>query len=392
MSTALATASNITQSRVSRPEDIWVALVNAASVNTEINPELFTNLDWEGFISAAEYHGVVSIVAQRVLESSAAQHISPDMQGRLRKVFQKSLMRSLLLVQEIHQITRAFREKNIPMIPYKGPTLAEQYWGSFSLRECVDLDFLVQAKDVEAAGAILDRLGYSRVSPIAQHLRTALVRNASEEQFQHRETNLLLELQWAPAPQVFALNFDSGVLWTRTRKYELAGEKVIAPSAEDLLLLLCIHGWKHNWSRLIWVGDVAQLLRQEQIDWHLLLRSANRDGLFGILSLGLQLAHRIFGVPLPPVCFTVDPAFAKLADELILRMERTQPCSYFEWHRFMLAARDGIADRFKQMMKFLVTPGLGEYAATALPTALTFAYPVVRIARVLRLMPGKTRE
>jgi len=37
---------------------------------------------------------------------------------------------------------------------------------------------------------------------------------------------------------------------------------------EDELVLICIHGAKHFWERLMWIADVAALIsRQTAINW-----------------------------------------------------------------------------------------------------------------------------
>jgi hypothetical protein len=369
---------------------VFHALISATANWRSLESDHFQALDWAKFIYSAAYHGVLPIVAQRILRSSVA--IPGEVREQLRSAFQESMLRSFPLVQEVLNITRTFASARLPAIPYKGPALAEELWGSFSLRDCADLDFLVTTNDVDRAGELFEQLGYERLTPIPGHLRAALIRNASEEQFRHPNTGLLLELQWSPAPRVFGLSFNLDSLWQRTRSIDFAGERVLSPSPEDLLMLLCIHGWKHNWSRLLWVGDVAQLLQRFQIDWENLLESSRKRGLLGILSLGLQMAHALFEIPLPPVCLVIDPVIQRLANQLIQRMQENQPCSYVEWHRFMLAARDSSLDRTKQITRFLITPGLGEYGVCTLPVWASGGYRAVRIARVLGLMKGKTRE
>jgi hypothetical protein len=373
------------------PATEWSALLEATNFASELNPETFAELDWESFFAAAEYHGVAAIVAQRLLDSPIKSRLVPGVERRLRHVYQTILMRSFPLAQEIHSITRDFKKAGLHIIPYKGPALAERYWGSYVLRDCVDIDFLVRPQDVQPANSLLEQLGYEPVARIRPHLLPAFIENASEQQFRHRETGLLLELQWAPSPQVFALRFNLRSLWSNTRETQFSGENVLSPSAEDLLLLLCIHGWKHNWSRLIWVGDIVQLLASEAIDWDQLVVRAKKEGSFGVLSLGLQMARVLFSIPLPRA-ISIREDIANLSEALIARMKSTQSCSYLEWHRFMLDARDSHRDRIQHMSSFILTPGLGEYAACDLPSWARSGYRLIRLARVLRLLPGKAIE
>ena len=369
---------------------VFQALLSATANWRSLELHQLQAVEWQKFIYSAACHGVLPVVAQRVLESQVA--VPEDVREQLRSAVQQSMLRSFPLIQEVLSITRAFLSAGLAIIPYKGPALAEELWGSFSLRNCADLDFLVTARDVHRASELLEQLGYERLALIPANLRPAIIRNASEEQYRHRESGLLLELQWSPAPRVFGLSFDADSIWQRTRSIDFAGERVLSPFLEDLLMLLCVHGWKHNWSRLLWVGDVAQLVRRFHIDWESLFESSRKQGLLGILTLGLQMANVLFGVPLPPVCLVIDAAIQRLADKLIQRMQANEPCSYLEWHRFMLVARDSSADRVKQVSRFIFTPGLGEYAACSLPKWASSGYRAVRIARVIGLMNGKAKE
>lgn len=368
-----------------------VCLLNAAATWQPIQPALFEQIDWTKLVSSAEYHGVLPVFAHRLLEASGEFPIDSAVRSLLRSSLSATVVRSFPLAQEVLRVSNTFRTHVVPVIPYKGPALAEDLWGSFSLRECSDLDFLVPPDEVDRAGTLLEELGYSRVTPIAAHLRPALLRNASEEQFNHRETKILLELQWAPAPRAFATHFDAGSMWSRTREIAFAGGAVLSPSAEDLLLLLCIHGWKHNWSRLIWVADMAQLIQRLPLDWRSVFSRAKEEAHEGILALGVCMAQRCFQLELPDE-FVPNRRIVRLAEELTRRLQSDEHCSYVEWHRYLLAARDSYSDRIAQVARFLLTPGLGEYGAIELPAWASSGYRFVRLARGLRMLPGKTQE
>ncbi len=372
--------------------DVWSALVSATATWSELSPKLFAVLEWDAFLRAAEYHGVLPIVAERLLESEAAREFQTELKDKFRHALQINLVRMLPLVEEVRRITGSFRAEGLDIIPYKGPVLSEEFWGSVAFRDCADLDFLVRGDDVKRAGELLGRMGYTRSVELPAHLRPALLKNASEEQFRHGETNLLLELQWAPAPHVFALGFDNDAIWLRKRTISFGGDAVLSPSPEDLLRLLCIHGWKHNWSRLIWLGDIVQLLLHCRMDWGRLFTEAKAERALRIVSLGLRMSHRVFGIQISAPFDFRDPQLDQLADELTQRMQDTRPCSYMEWHQYMLAARDLHRDQVRQVAAFLCTPGLGEYASCDLPAWAAGGYRAIRLGRVFRLIPGKTRE
>jgi hypothetical protein len=68
----------------------------------------------------------------------------------------------------------------------------------------------------------------------------------------------------------------------------------------DMLLVLCVHGSKHVWESLKWLVDVAELIRRNPgLDFDKTLADASESGCRRALLLGLNLAARILGAPVP---------------------------------------------------------------------------------------------
>jgi Uncharacterised nucleotidyltransferase len=373
-----------TVAQPSPPTSIFDVLVNASSCDRGVPHQLLNGIDWNELLLHARHHSLTPHLAHWLLESAAPMPVWA--RTRLKSEFQANLQRNFLLLTEARKILVAWRANGIAGMPYKGPVLAEQLWDSFALRECSDLDFLVRRSDVDRAGKILARLGYAEVCGVANHLRPRLLHNASEEQFRHRETEILLELQWAPAPRTLAVAFDESALWREQITLAVAGDVVQAPDPAVLLGLLAIHGWKHNWSKLIWVADIAALVRRYELNWTRVQDAARRQGWMRILALGLEMARRIYGAESPLIA---DGGIAALAEELEANLREGRSIDYVDWHRYMLRARDSWVDQTAQVAKFTFTPGLAEYSAADLPRWAASGYRAVRLARVLSLWPEK---
>jgi len=389
MSSALQSLDRVKQHvRAPRPHAEFDLLVAISSPGLSLDRTLVEDIDWDALLIHARHHSLMPLLAHRLLEAGVS--LPSSIRARLRTEFQSNLLRNFGLMEEIKRILAAWEAAGIEVIPYKGPVMAEQLWGSFALRECSDLDFLVRREDVERAGLILADLGYNAVSPIAKSLRPALLRNASEEQFRHSSTNILLELQWAPAPRTMAVSYDERQLWRNSTKAIVAGRTVTAPSPEELLGLLVIHGWKHNWAKLIWIADVAALIHLNNIDWEQVFHSASRNGWRRILLLGIAMTRKIYRLTDLP-CDT-DEGITALANDLHEHLPRATPISYVEWHRDMLRARDCRTHQLRQLRNFVLSPGLGEYATVKLPRWASPAYRLIRLGRVLSLWPAKSVE
>jgi hypothetical protein len=107
-------------------------------------------------------------------------------------------------------------------------------------------------------------------------------------------------LHWKVMPSYFAVPLDPKGLWEHLEPIDLVGTAVPSLPLEDVLLFLCIHGFKHGWERLGWICDMAELLRVHQrMDWGRVLEQAEASGSRRILLLGVLLASDLLGAARP---------------------------------------------------------------------------------------------
>jgi len=148
------------------------------------------------------------------------------------------------------------------------------------------------------------------------------------------------ELRWKIEMKHPRYGRDLGLdwIWPDRTQDKLAGANFPTVSPEILLLLLCVHGYKHIWSRLIWICDVSQLLTSHpDLAWAVVLRQATDSGLERPLAIGLLLAHQTAGALVPErvLCrFASDRSASGLAklvrDGLFLR-PGLRPSSFGRW-------------------------------------------------------------
>jgi Uncharacterised nucleotidyltransferase len=176
-------------------------------------------------------------------------------------------------------------------------------------------------------------------------------------------------------------------LFERAVKVTIADRPVRTPSPEDLLLVLSVHAAKHVWGRLIWLRDIAQILKRENLNWDWLQARTRELGIERILRITLLLANRLLGNAIPAAIENVvlaDSAARGLADEIAASLASgvsydTQQISYF---RLMMRLRERRGDRVRFLARLAFTPGPGEWDAVRLPGALSCLYRVVRLGRL----------
>jgi hypothetical protein len=197
----------------------------------------------------------------------------------------------------------------------------------------------------------------------------------------------LLEIQWALQPRFYAVDFDMEGLFERAVPATVAGRSVKAPSAEDLLLVLSVHAAKHVWGRLIWLCDIAQILKREKLNWDWVQGRAGEFGIERILHVTLLLAKRLVGAEIPTAvdsAILADSAALAFADEMAanLAAEVSYDVQQVPYFRLMLRLRERRVDRWRFLTRLMFTPGPGEWEKIRLPRVLSPLYRVVRLARL----------
>ncbi len=180
--------------------------------------------------------------------------------------------------------------------------LAAAIHSDFTARTAGDLDLLIHYKHLLQATAILFARGYELLTEVCAD-GTPARSDSYEYHFERPSDGMVTELRWKLELTEPRFRHKLGLdwVWKRRRSATLAGAKVPVMSPEITLLMLCMHGSKHAWSRLIWICDVAQLITSSpELDWKQVVLEAKRSGLKRTLALGVLLAHRVAGATLPP--------------------------------------------------------------------------------------------
>ncbi len=335
-------------------------------------------LDWDYLLAAAKFHGLIPVLAPKLLRHVTS--VPERVRFELQQASRRALEGTLALSGELVRVLRNLNAAHVNCIPFKGPALAAELWGNFTLRQSMDIDLLVRPAQVGQAVEVLRSCGYTPESDWKRLFPRSV-------ELPLKKTGLPpLELQWGIAPKCFSVDLEIGACWQRAQRAEFGGQPTLAFAPEDLMLILCIHGWKHSWNRLLWIADLARLLRKSTaLDWQSLSARAKASGAEGILLLGTLLAHKLFGVRVPDEI--ADRALSArqittLADESISYMQDLTQPTYTGWHRYMLVARERRIDRIRHIFRFLLTPGAGDWDAVQLPKFVTPLYRLVRLARV----------
>jgi Uncharacterised nucleotidyltransferase len=350
------------------------------------------DLDWQRLIRLAGSHGVLPLL-YRSLSRNSSDAVAKVVLDQLRETSRSNVQHNLSLTAELLRLLDFFADHGINAIPFKGPVLAASVYKDLSLRQFSDLDVLVNRDDIVTAGDLLASQGYQATTDDG----AASEQNLDPDDvayfeprlytFLHRDHGTRVDLQWRVTEKYFSLSLEENPGRDRLVPVTVAGRSVLTFAPMDLLLL-CVHGAKHQWLAMKWICDIAELVRTEKetIDWRELHQEASRQGVRRVLSLGLFLARDLLGAELPvEMSKAVDRDFKEksIVSTIVSKLftESMEPYWDLEKVVFYLRTKDRWQDRIRfcscyisQYLRMVVTPTWQDRNILSLPTPLFFLH------------------
>ncbi len=365
-----------------------------AAEAAELRSLLDIPVSWPLVLAAAERHRV-EVLLLRSLETLDDPRVPPGFLAGLREHSRRVHRSNLVLCVELLRCLEILDRADVPALPYKGPVLGVVAYGDPGARVFGDLDIVLRRDDAPRAFDALSAAGYRIDHPIAPGRAERFFRFHCQHGFQGA-SGVRVELHWALLPAYLSISLDPYSLWKRRTMVPLAGREVPHFGAEDLVLVLSAHGYKHFWSRLEWVTSLAEVLRAHPgLDGDALLARARSAGAERILGLALRLAAEVAAAPVPAPCRLIafhDPAVAdcvRAARRLLFAPEERRP-GFWRRSRLRLRARERPRDRVGYW--FHLAAGMEPVETWMREPGWRAADPLLRPVRLLQVLLGRGRR
>lgn len=211
-----------------------IALATRLQLNKEETIELSQLIsqvsDWDHTVRLMIARQAGPFLYQKLLSLPEKSLLPEHTMEALRQSYLKTLSRNMVLAQHFAEVVRAFQQENIPVIAMKGIYLSEWLYRDLGLRQCSDVDLLVQTADGERALAAMRKLGFvSAPSGLPDDIRTklmpvhypAMIRNG-----------VSVEIHFRLHSPTTAYEIDMDTLWHDAvdQKLHGVGVKVFRPS------------------------------------------------------------------------------------------------------------------------------------------------------------------
>jgi hypothetical protein len=340
---------------------LWAIRVDHTK-NQRISEIFRSGVDWVYLRETAIQHGIVPLLYKR-LKGEMADLVPLDELSELRTFFVANAIKNIRMTQHLLKVLHLLMDSGVEVMPFKGPVLAVQAYGDLSLRSYSDLDILIHENDLFRVFQILSDQGYTLNAtdngyllnnPVPTSLDRILnfIQKKDVHFFFHDD---LLEVHWKIVERLYAVPLEMDQIWDRSLPFLINDEKVKTLSPEDMVIVLCFHGFKHAWQNLRWLADLIHTISNHpDLKWHNVLVQAENLGLKRIVLLGLFLARKHGGARCGiefENLFTSDSTMLNLASEIQLGLF---PCKTLEPSVIEPFIYLKSRERFKDKIMFLL--------------------------------------
>ncbi len=227
--------------------------------------------DWQQVLGAATAQGMAPLVFLHAARVGLLAGLPPAVAGGLGDSYRQTLVTNRGLQREQEAVLSALAARGVAAIPVKGIALAARYYGDLALRPIHDIDLLVRRGQVRQAGRIFEDLGYL---PLRGRSRLGnFVAQVEADLSFAKDGAAMIELHWELTHRpAYRGGLSASDAWRRSQMTELHGRTIRQLSTGDELRFLCVHCTvdhpvARSGIRLIWLVDIAELVRALPNDW-----------------------------------------------------------------------------------------------------------------------------
>lgn len=261
---------------------------------------LASNVDWPTLITHVERHGVGALVYSRLRGLPVAEP-PPEASDALAGLARTCVASNLRLRHELRRLLEAFAHAGVPVMPLKGPVLADQLYPVPALRQSSDLDVLVRPVDAAAAERVLEQLGYVR--------RREEEQGAAYHAILTAEGGVDVELHH-DLGEAHVSRLDVHAVWASAVPGRWEAQSIWRMALPDQLLYLGFHAVKDGLASLRTLVDIALLVdrHREELRWPSLAARVTAVHLGPAIYLSLGEARRLLDARVPePFLASIRP-------------------------------------------------------------------------------------
>ncbi len=273
----------------------------------EIRKLMNNGLDWDYVLQMGKAHGLAPLLYYHLYRIDYEHRIPQSIMERLRNIYYGNLVHNISLDSELNKILNTFEKEEIPVVVLRGLALAQIIYKNIALRSTIDIDLLVQKKDLSrVVRALLElkftspQAGLARKEYSAElcFVKRVICREKSLPTVYidvHQDITSSIRLKRI-------IKTDTEGVIRRAHPTRIENVNMLAMAPEDLLLHLTL---RHCFERLIRLCDIAEVIKakKSELDWQFLLERTKESRITSIMYYTLWYAQQLLEAPVPEYVF-----------------------------------------------------------------------------------------
>lgn len=276
---------------------------------------LIPELNWDAFTSLAVKHGVAALVYKNLLK---LKDIPQNILARFQGIYNNCLRSNILMVSEIDRLTAALSQKNIEIIPLKGPLASEKIFGDVGLYPSSDIDILVHGEDISRVREFLESEGYQLHDKDFDKYREFFLKELYHISLSNGK--FTIEPHWNLFMRYFTT--PPGFWWEESIIVSSNGKEYRFLSPEKNILYASFRFFYKGFTPLRFLVFLAGMIHhyKNEINWVKLFDYARRYSFESVLRVSMKLTHDLLNASLPESYTHIQGLRVKLLYAVISRM------------------------------------------------------------------------
>lgn len=249
---------------------------------------------WDQLILLSDRHRMLPMLYKNIRDDFGTIAI-PSI---LKEKYLIQTQQTLKLASEAVRISTILTSEGITNVMLKGPFLGQQIYGDLALRPSRDIDILVFPDSIDAFHRVFYQEGYRLIYPdfeLTPRQKEYYYRHKNQVAFRHPESGIMVELHWRLFSQDSLFPISTEEIFAKREEVIIAGKTISILSKEHCFEFLCLHGAIHQWFRLRWLRDIAQIINSEGFNMDEVVSVAAANGNERPVAQAIILSNLFFG-------------------------------------------------------------------------------------------------
>jgi Uncharacterised nucleotidyltransferase len=305
-------------------------------------------VDWTKFLRLARFHRIEGLVWNTL--SGLDLDMPEEVRADLSQAASEIAARNLQSLAGSNELQTLFKAEDVALLFLKGLTLGALAYGNIALKSAIDIDLLIDPRDLAKAAELLRKHGFHLITPQdspADRVLHAWHRGWKESVWAKDSPPLQIDLHTRTAdnarliPEIDVHSLQEAV--------EIGGSILPTLARDELFAYLAVHGASSAWFRIKWISDFASLLSgQAAKEIDRLYRRSQQLGAARAAGQALLVSDALFGTlgPIPVLRDELgrNPATRRLANAALQQLtgepreptERRGGTFTIHWTQFLL--------------------------------------------------------